>query len=156
MMLSKEDINDFDAIAGAKPGIWSVSIDTQTIMPNDGFRLKTIRRTPYLVWIGHGSVDYDAMPLSNDMGLSQPGTEWDVVGNFGVDSGNICLFSKHALHELLSLGDESYQGGMLETLADFNTFDKKSFVPGGVVREWFGDFFLSYRLAHKTVTSLRQ
>ena len=135
--LSKGDEDEFEAeVTGAKPGIWLMSVDSVQREGGDvdelmGDTYKIIR----FVWKSDGTVNYNALPHASSFqrtAAADPAddAEWEVVGSFSVDSSTICLFSKHALDELLSAGED--REAMLESLVDMNE-DDKVFVPAGVV-----------------------
>ena len=89
------------------------------------------------VWKSDGTVNYAALPRAsvfqrNAAADPDDDAEWEVVGTFSVDSGTTCLFSKYALDELLSAGED--REAMLESLMDMDEGDKV-FVPAGVVGE---------------------
>ncbi|KAI1789865.1 hypothetical protein LXA43DRAFT_892025, partial [Ganoderma leucocontextum] len=121
---SKGEHDQFEVeITGAKPGIWLMSVDA------------IVR----FVWESDGTVNYGALPRATAFRTAaqaagpDDGAEWEVVDNFGVDSGQVCLFSKHALDQLLATGTN--REGMLESLSDqVEEFEgRKALVPAGVV-----------------------
>ncbi len=135
--LSKGDEDEFEVeITGAKPGIWLMSVDSVGV--EDGGEDELIRGTSKIVrfvWKSDGTVDYGALPRASAFQRSAApdsgdDTEWEVMGTFSVDSGTTCLFSKHALDELLSAGQD--REAMLESLIDIDE-GENVFVPAGVV-----------------------
>lgn len=82
-------------------------IETLTSAPDNGHGLTTIRNIPRYVWISESSVDYDTIPSDGDLrpssSNSEPLTDWDseVVCNFGIDSGVVCLLSKYAFWDII-------------------------------------------------------
>ena len=132
---SKGEADEFEAeISGAKPGIWLMSI---THVAEDAGAVDEAARTIRLLWIGEGSVNYDALPLQENIQGQQPTdaeTDWEVVATFSVDSSLVCLFSKQALDSILSDGTD--REAMLESFIDENE-GTNIFVPGGVVSKCF-------------------
>ncbi|KAI0325976.1 hypothetical protein GY45DRAFT_1374344 [Cubamyces sp. BRFM 1775] len=130
---SKGETDEFEAeVTGAKPGVWLMSLEpagpqdrTEDEMDQDA---KVIR----FVWTSDGSVNYDALPRRNRVRAPEadPEAEWEVVGSFSVDSGMVCLFSKHALDAILASGTD--REAMLEAFIDDDEGDKV-FVPSGIV-----------------------
>lgn len=94
------------------------------------------RRVIQFAWASDGAVDYDALPRRNEVQASTTHsiTEWEVMANFSVDSGLICLFSMHALDSVLSTGRAEDREAMLETFIDEDD-SANVFVPSGVVSE---------------------
>ncbi|KAM5541624.1 hypothetical protein V8D89_004814 [Ganoderma adspersum] len=134
---SKGDEDEFEAeITGAKPGIWLMSVEP--VEAEDGGEDDLMGATPKIVrfvWKSEGAVNYAALPrptVFQRTAAADPDddAEWEVVGTFSVDSSTVCLFSKHALDELLSAGED--REAMLESLVDMDEGDKV-FVPAGVV-----------------------
>ena len=135
--LSKGDEDEFEAeITGAKPGIWLMSVEA--VEAEDGGEDDLMGATPKIVrfvWKSDGTVNYASLPRASVFqwtAAADPDddAEWEVVGTFSVDSGTVCLFSKHALDELLSTGED--RQAMLESLVDMDEGDKV-FVPAGIV-----------------------
>ncbi|OSD07758.1 hypothetical protein PYCCODRAFT_1358338, partial [Trametes coccinea BRFM310] len=111
---SKGPEDEFEAeVTGAKPG-------TQTLR---------------FIWVGEGTVDYEALPSRSSVRApaaeTETGTEWTVVGGFSVDSGMVCLFSKHALDSVLASGTGDREE-MLEAFIDDDDA-RHVFVPSGIV-----------------------
>ncbi|KAI0350485.1 hypothetical protein OH77DRAFT_1514367 [Trametes cingulata] len=131
---SKGEDDEFEAeIAGAKPGIWLMSIEP--IEPEDGGEDDAMGAEARLIrfsWVSDGTVNYDALPSRNSVrpAAARPDANWEEVGSFSVDSGTVCLFSKYALDALLATGTD--RQAMLESLIDEDE-GTKVFVPGGVV-----------------------
>ncbi|KAL1943427.1 hypothetical protein VTO73DRAFT_4502 [Trametes versicolor] len=95
-----------------------------------GYERQLIR----FVWIRDGTVDYNALPSRASVqapAASEPDADWEVVVSFSVDSGTICLFSKHALKSLLATGTDCE--AMLEIFFDDDGDGTTVFVPSGVV-----------------------
>ena len=116
---SKGETDEFEAeVTGAKPGVWLMSLEPAG--PEDRIEdemdqdAKVIR----LIWTSDGSVNYDALPRRNRVRAPEadPEAEWEVVGSFSVDSGMVCLFSKHALDAILTSGTD--REAMLEAFID--------------------------------------
>lgn len=98
-----------------------------------GYERQLIR----FVWIRDGTVDYNALPSRASVqapAASEPDADWEVVVSFSVDSGTICLFSKHALKSLLATGTDCE--AMLEIFFDDDGDGTTVFVPSGVVCEF--------------------
>lgn len=135
---SKGEDDEFEAeVTGAKPGVWLASVTaTEPQEGGDnmlGYEPQLIR----FVWIHDGTVDYNALPSRASVqapAASEPDADWEVVASFSVDSGTICLFSKHALESLLATGTD--REAMLEIFFDDDGDGTNVFVPSGVVCEF--------------------
>lgn len=140
MGTSKGEDDEFEAeVTGAKPGVWLASVtaaEPQELEGDDnmmGYEPQLIR----FVWIRDGTVDYNALPSRASVqapAASEPDADWEVVASFSVDSGTICLFSKHALESLLATGTD--REAMLEIFVDDDGDGTNVFVPSGVVCEY--------------------
>ncbi|KAI9060898.1 hypothetical protein FKP32DRAFT_1678642 [Trametes sanguinea] len=136
---AKGEADEFDVhIVGAKPGVWLVSINTARIPHDDDHDGHVCdneeRQIIRFVWARDGTVNYASLPRRSAIRppAPDPDTEWEVLEKFSVDSGCICIFSKHALDALLSTGPEASKQAMLEALID-DDGETKGFVPGGVI-----------------------
>ncbi|KAI1795675.1 hypothetical protein LXA43DRAFT_1178679 [Ganoderma leucocontextum] len=146
---SKGEDDEFEVeISGAKPGIWLMSINSvETDDRGDKSEHKAmgsnVTKNVRFLWKNDGpvidnktvpdpTVDYDALPSSADFQTDdgEDSLEWSILDTFSVDSGQVCLFSKHALDQLLVPGIDHQ--AMLESLLDEDQ-GKKVFVPAGVV-----------------------
>ncbi|KAI0364304.1 hypothetical protein BV20DRAFT_870677 [Pilatotrama ljubarskyi] len=133
--MAKGEDDEFEAkITGAKRGVWLMSVESVE-QGDDGGEDDTMGDDAKLIrftWVSDGAVNYDSLPSRNSISAEAAGPDanWEVVGSFSVDSGTICLFSKHALDALLATGTD--REAMLETLIDDDE-GTKIFVPGGVV-----------------------
>ncbi|CDO76325.1 hypothetical protein BN946_scf184414.g7 [Trametes cinnabarina] len=113
--LSKGDVDEFEAeVTGAKPGIWLMAIE-----PSPREELGEDEE-----------IDEEAKTIRIRAPATDPEAAWEVVGSFSVDSGIICLFSKHALDAILATGTD--RQAMLEAFIDDDEGDRV-FVPSGVV-----------------------
>ncbi len=140
MGTSKGEDDEFEAeITGAKPGVWLASVNAAEPEEGDedgmGDEPKLIR----FVWVRDGRVDYDALPSRASVQVPPADAEanWEVVASFSVDSGTVCLFSKHALDSILATGTD--REAMLEAFIDDDE-GTHVFVPGGVVCECSNPF----------------
>ncbi|TFK88400.1 hypothetical protein K466DRAFT_598667 [Polyporus arcularius HHB13444] len=130
---SKGEDDEFEVeITGAKPGVWLASVNAAEPEEGDedgmGDEPKLIR----FVWVRDGTVNYDALPSRASVQVPPADAEanWEVVASFSVDSGTVCLFSKHALDSVLATGTD--REAMLEAFIDDDE-GTNVFVPGGVV-----------------------
>ncbi|EJD48155.1 hypothetical protein AURDEDRAFT_162626 [Auricularia subglabra TFB-10046 SS5] len=115
---SKADTDDWEAyIAGAKPGLWRMSVAESDVV--------------YFTWVREGTLDYDALPqLSGRPALGDHDGEWHEVGSYSSDSSFVGLFSKSALDALLG---EGLKQEKIETLVDaMNMEGLGEYMPGGI------------------------
>lgn len=132
---SKGEDDEFEAeIAGAKPGVWLASVSPAEPEEGDDDGMGDEPKLIRFVWVRDGTVNYDALPSRASIQAPpvDPAATWEVVATFSVDSGTVCLFSKHALDSILATGTD--REAMLEAFIDDDE-GTNVFVPGGIVCE---------------------